>query len=283
MDAFLIIITTIFLASANGVLGSFLILRKSVMIADAISHAVLPGLVIGFLISGSKLEGPMLLSAAFTGFICTFLIHLINKSGKLPRDASIGFVFTLLFAIGIILVSKYTSDIQIDADCVLHGELGLIILEPKIHLFGISMFPATTWIGFALCAVIALFVYFCYNVLFITSFDNEFAYTKEIKSSVWDIVLMGILSATCVISFNSVGAILVIGFMVIPSSTAYLITKSLKKMLFYTVCFAIIGCIAGYFVFQLLNTNVSSAIISSMAVCFILVLTISLSKKNLST
>ena len=129
MDAFVILFTVILLASANGVLGTYLVLRKSVMIGDAISHAVLPGLIIGFLISGSKNSFPMLISAAISGVLTTLLIQYLNRKSNLPKDASIGFVFTTLFAIGIIMVSVYADNIDIDADCVLHGELGFIALE----------------------------------------------------------------------------------------------------------------------------------------------------------
>lgn len=279
MDAFIVILTAFLVASSTGILGNFLILRKSIMIADAISHAVLPGLVIGFLISGSKQELPMQISAAITGFVCTFLIHLVNKSGKLPKDASIGFIFTLLFAIGIILVSVYTANIDLDPDCVIYGELGLIFLEKPLTLFGFDTVPATTWISLVLALAVAIFTYLFYNQLFISSFDKDFSYTRELNTSLWEVILMGLLSATCVISFNSVGAILVIGFMVIPSAAAYLLTKSLKRMIFLTLFLSLISCIGGYFLTLIIDSSLSSAIICCMSVCFIISVGLNISKK----
>ncbi len=279
MDALIVIFTAFLVATATGILGNFLILRRSIMIADAISHAVLPGLVIGFLISGSKQELPMQISAAITGFICTFLIHIVNKSGKLPKDASIGFIFTLLFAIGIILVSMYTANIDLDPDCVVYGELGLLFLEKPITLFGINTFPMTTWVSLVLAIIVALFTYLFYNQLIISSFDKDFSFTRELSTSFWEVMIMGLLSATCVISFNSVGAILVIGFMVIPSAAAYLLTKSLKRMIFLTLVLSLISCISGYFLTLVFDSSLSAAIICCMSILFILCTAISLANK----
>lgn len=122
MGDFWIILTGSLVAASCGILGCFLILRKMALIGDAISHSVLPGIAIAFLISGSRDSFLMLLGAAVFGLITVFLIQLLQRGG-LQGDASIGIVFTALFAIGVILISRNASNIDLDLDCVLFGKL----------------------------------------------------------------------------------------------------------------------------------------------------------------
>src|SRR5688572_27583095 len=107
MQAFWIILTGSLVAIICGLLGCYLVLRKMSMVGDAISHSVLPGIVIGYLIFGSGSSVPMLIGAAVFGVASAFLIELFHKSGKLQTDASIGLTFTWLFAVGVILISVF--------------------------------------------------------------------------------------------------------------------------------------------------------------------------------
>ena len=118
-----IIITAILVAAVSSIIGCFLVLRKMAMVGDAISHAVLPGIVIAFMLGGKMGSWYLLLGAAAFGLITTFLIEFFNKKGNVQQDAAIGVVFTSLFAVGIILISLYTRDVDLDQDCVLYGEL----------------------------------------------------------------------------------------------------------------------------------------------------------------
>lgn len=280
MDAFVILFTVILLAAANGVLGTFLVLRKSVMISDAISHAVLPGLVLGFMISGSKSSFPMLISAALTGLLTTLLIQYLNRKSSLPKDASIGFVFTTLFAIGIIMVSMYADNIDIDADCVLHGELGFIALEQNLMIGGLELFPLSTLNALITLIIVLLFVILFKRQLFITTFDAQYANSIGMNPVKWDNALMALTSLVTVVSFESVGAILVIAFLVLPVASAYLLTTKLNRMMILAVVFSTIACFIGYNLSLFLNTSISSAIVTSMGVLFCISFVISLAKKR---
>ncbi|PCI95475.1 MAG: iron ABC transporter [Flavobacteriales bacterium] len=271
MSDFWIILTGCLAAISCGLLGCFLILRKMAMIGDAISHAVLPGIVIAFLFSGSLNSFPMLIGAASFGLLTTFLIELFNKKGGLQKDASIGITFTWLFAVGVILISLYADNVHIDQDCVLFGEIAYVALEPLTSLLpGISA-PNTVWIlGTVMILVIAMIV-FGYKGLFLTTFDPSFAATIGVSTVAWHYLLMSAVSVTTVVSFESVGAILVVALLIAPAATAYLLTDQLPKMLIIAALAGIIASIGGYYLAVWLDASVAAAIATVLGIEFTLV------------
>jgi manganese/zinc/iron transport system permease protein len=270
MSTFWIILTGALVASTCGIVGCFLVLRKMAMIGDAVSHAVLPGIVIAFLISGSRDSLFMMLGAAAIGLITVFLIQLFHQSG-VQSDAAIGVVFTALFAVGVVLVSVYTRDIDLDLDCVLYGEIAYVPWN-TIHIGGIDIGPKAVWgVGFALLLTITLITAF-YKQFKICSFDPAMAAAVGIPVVLFHYLLMGLVSISTVASFESVGAILVVGMLVIPPATAYLLTEKLSRMILYSV---IIGCscsVIGYYVALMLDASIAGSMISAAGVLFLLAL-----------
>ncbi len=271
MSDFWIILTGCLAAVSCGLLGCFLILRKIAMIGDAISHAVLPGIVIAFLFSGSLGSVPMLIGAATFGLLTTFLIELFNKKGGLQKDASIGITFTWLFAVGVILISLYADNVHIDQDCVLFGEIAYVALEPlNSFLPGISA-PNTVWILAVVMALIIAMIVFGYKGLFLTTFDPSFAATIGVSTVVWHYLLMSAVSVTTVVSFESVGAILVVALLIAPAATAYLLTDQLIKMLIIAALVGIIASIGGYYLAVWLDASVAAAIATVLGIEFAMV------------
>ena len=271
MSDFWIILTGCLAAVSCGLLGCFLILRRMAMIGDAISHAVLPGIVIAFLFSGSLDSLPMLIGAATFGIITTYLIETFNKKGGLQKDAAIGITFTWLFAIGVILLSLYADDVHIDQDCVLFGEIAYVALEPLIsYIPGISA-PNTVWVlGIVMLLIIAM-IFFGYKGLFLTTFDPSFAATIGVSTVVWHYLLMTAVSVITVVSFESVGAILVVALLIAPAATAYLLTDQLPKMLMIAALVGIISSFAGYYLAVWLDASVAAAITTVLGIEFTLV------------
>ncbi len=148
LNDFWIILTGALVASSCALLGCFLILRKMAMIGDAISHAVLPGIVIAFLISGSRASVPMLIGAALIGVLTTFLIEFVSKKARMQNDAAIGLVFTFMFALGIILLTLFADKMDLDADCVLHGEILFVPLDLLSTNTWLDFIPRKIWILF---------------------------------------------------------------------------------------------------------------------------------------
>lgn len=241
------------------------------MVGDAISHAVLPGIVLVYLVSGSRDNIPMLIGAACLGILTTVLIELFHKKAKLPSDASIGITFTWLFAVGIILISLFANQVDIDQDCVLYGEIAYVPLDLWITSTGVNMGPKTLWITGTALLLILIFLKIGYRGLFVTSFNEEFAKALGINVAFWHYTLLGSVSLTTVVSFESVGAILVVAFLIVPPATAYLLTNKLSTMLKLTVLIGIVCSIAGYYFAAWINGSIAGAMATVAGILFFLV------------
>lgn len=270
MEAIWIILTGSMIAISCGLLGSFLVLRKMAMVGDAISHAVLPGIVLAYLFSASRDTLPMLIGAAAIGVLTTVLIELFYKRARLQVDASIGITFTWLFAIGIILISVFAGQVDLDQDCVLYGEIAYVPLDLWISEDGTNFGPRSLWISASLLILVLLFIWRFYKALFITTFNEDFAKALGINVAVFHYALMGSVSLTTVISFESVGAILVVAFLVVPPAAAYLLTNELKKMLLITALFAILSSIGGYYLAVWVNGSIAGAMATVAGFIFFL-------------
>ncbi|MEO9967009.1 MAG: metal ABC transporter permease [Reichenbachiella sp.] len=270
MDAFYIILTGSLVAITCGLLGCFLVLRKMAMVGDAISHAVLPGIVIAFLISGSRDSVVMLLGAGAIGILTTVLIEFFQKKGSLQTDASIGVTFTWLFALGVILISVYANEVDLDQDCVLHGEIAYIPLDLWISDSGLILGPRVLYVSGTIFVIILAFIILGYKELYLTTFDPAFATAIGVSTVVWHYLLMAAVSLTTVASFESVGAILVVALMIAPPATAYLLTESFPRMLFITAIIGILVSILGYYLAAYLDGSIAGAMSTVAGVFFFL-------------
>lgn len=269
MSDFWIILTGSLVAISCGILGCFLVLRKMSLVGDAISHSVLPGIAIAFLISGSRDSVLMLIGAAVLGLITVFLIQLLQNGG-LQSDASIGIVFTALFAIGVIIISRNAAHIDLDLDCVLFGEIAYVQWNTLI-INGYDMGPAAVWLLgitlFIILTVIGLF----YKQFKICAFDPALAAALGIPVMLFHYLLMGLVSLSTVASFESVGAILVVGMLIVPAATAYLLTDRLGMMILYSSIVGILSAAGGYYAAKWLDASIAGAMISVTGVIFVVV------------
>lgn len=270
MSAFWIILTGALVASTCGIAGCFLVLRKMAMVGDAISHSVLPGIVIAFLISGSRDSLFMMLGAAALGLVTVFLIQLFHQSG-VQSDASIGVVFTALFAVGVILVSLYTRHIDLDLDCVLYGEIAYVPWD-TLQWRGVDIGPKAVWgVGLALALTVVLIGVF-FKQFKLCAFDPALAAAVGIPVALFHYLLMGLVSVSTVASFESVGAILVVGMLVIPPSAAYLLTDSLGRMIVYSVAIGCASSVLGYLIAMWLDASIAGSIVCAAGGIFLLAL-----------
>ncbi|MEZ5022836.1 MAG: metal ABC transporter permease [Chitinophagales bacterium] len=266
MNGFWIILVGSLVACSCALLGAFLILRRMAMVGDAIAHAVLPGIVIAFLISGSRASLPVLIGAAITGMLTTVLIELLNKKGGLQEDASIGISFTFLFAIGVILISAFTGHVDLDQDCVLNGQIDYLPLDIGSIVFLGQSIPRSVWTILPTFLIILGFVGIGFKGLRLTTFDNEFAAAIGVNVALLHYLLMGAVSLTTVVSFEAVGAILVVAFLVIPPSAAYLVTHKLKPMLVLSCVIGILSAVGGYYLAVFLDSSTAAcmAVVSGL-------------------
>lgn len=245
-------------AAACALVGSFLVLRRMALLGDAISHAVLPGIVIAFLLSGTRSPLPMLLGAGALGVITVFLVEISHRTRRLDEDASIGVVFPALFAIGVILVSRYAGQVDLDLDCVLYGE---IAYTPWDLLFvgEQSIGPKALWVNGFVLLLNTLLVGLFYKELQITTFDPALAAALGFAPTLVHYLLMTLVSITVVGAFESVGAILVVAMLVVPPATAYLLTDKLHTMLALSVLTGVASAIGGYGVARLLDVSIAGS------------------------
>lgn len=204
------------------------------------------------------------------GVITTFLIEFFHRYARVQADASIGITFTWLFAIGIILISVFAGQVDLDQDCVLYGEIAYVPLDLWITEDNLSYGPRTIWtLGFVTILIIA-FITLGYKELFLTAFDPAYAAAIGISTTIWYYLLMTAVSLTTVASFESVGAILVVAFLVGPPATAYLLTDNFKKMLLLSVLIGVVSCIVGYYLAYWLDGSIAGAIATITGVAFML-------------
>ncbi len=257
-------------AIACAIPGTFLVLRKMALISDAISHSILPGVVVGFFIT-SDLNSPLLiLMAALSGVITVVLVEFIQKTKLVKEDTAIGLVFPTLFSIGVILISKYANDIHLDVDAVLVGDLTLVAFD-RISINGLDLGPKSLWvIGTILVITVGLLLAF-FKELKVSTFDPGLATALGFSPVVLHYGLMSVASITTVGAFDAVGAILVVALMIAPAAIAYLLTDDLKKMLLLSVFFGVISAVLGYWLSHWLNTSISGSITTVLGLVFLLV------------
>ncbi len=273
MSEWWIIITASLVAINAALLGCFLLLRKMAMVGDAISHAVLPGIVVAYYFSGDKTSGLLLLGATLTGVLAAYIIDFLSRKAKIQGDASIGITYTLLFAIGMIMISSWMSgNVDIDMECVLYGDIALINLDKIIVDGNLYLGPRAFYIEIVAFIIIAVVLLFGFKGFKLLAFNEDYAKSLGIKTSKWHYALMALVSLTTVVAFEVVGAVLVVGFLIIPPATAQLVTTKLKSMLLWACLFGITSVCIGYYVAIWLNVSITGVMVSIAGMIFFLTL-----------
>lgn len=239
-----IVVTGALSAMSCALIGNYLVLRRMSMMGDAISHTVLPGLAIAFLVTGSRSGLPMLVGATAVGVLTAYLIQAIFKMGGLDRGAAMGVIFTTFFALGLILIRQAADHVDLDPNCVLYGAIELTPLD-TYAAFGLDI-PRAAVGGGAALLLNGLFVLGFYKELKITSFDPALATTLGIPAERIHYLLMTSVAATAVVAFESVGSILVIAMLIVPGAAAYLLTDRLPLMLALSLLLAALSAVSGH-------------------------------------
>ncbi len=257
-------------AIACAIPGTFLVLRKMALITDAISHSILPGIVIGFFITHDLSSPLLIIMAAASGVLTVILVEFIQKTGLVKEDTAIGLVFPALFSIGIILIAQNANDIHLDIDAVLLGELAFAPFD-RLILGGTDMGPKSLWIISTIVLITLALLFTFFKELKVSTFDAGLASALGLSPVVMHYGLMTVSSITTVGSFDAVGAILVIALMIAPAATSYLLTNDLKKMLLLSVLFGVSSAIIGYWVAHALDASISGSMTTVLGLVFLFV------------
>jgi len=234
-----IVLTGALTAMACAVPGVFLLLNKQSMLGDAISHAVLPGLAIGFLVSGSRDPLPMFIGAVLAGLFTGVVSGVIERRGRVEAGASLGVVFCSLFALGLILIRLAADHVELDPGCVLYGALELAVIDS-------ATVPRIVWQSGAILLLNLCLAGAFFKELQVVAFDSRFAKASGIPSGLLQQGLTVVTALTTVVAFESVGSILVIAMLIVPGASAMLLSRSVSGVLLWSLVVAISSAVLGH-------------------------------------
>ncbi|WP_310621000.1 metal ABC transporter permease [Flexibacterium corallicola] len=242
-----------FAALACGLLGNFLILRRQALMGDAISHVVLPGIVVGFLFSGGTSSLAMMIGAGIAAVFSAVLIEVIRRVGNVEPGAAMGVVFTTMFAAGVVILEQTgTAGVHLDVEHALYGNL-----ESAIWLDATGISSLWTWEALKgmphevttlalVCIVIVAFILLFFKELKISSFDPQLSASLGFSPRLMSLVLIIMVAIAAVAAFSAVGSILVIAMFICPPATARMLTDSLGMQLWISGAVALLSGILGY-------------------------------------
>ena len=247
------ILIGVFAAIACALPGNFLVLRRQALIGDAISHVVLPGIVVAFLITGTVTAWPMMIGAAAAALLAVLLIEAIRRLGGIEPGAAMGVVFTTMFAGGVLLLERSdTSTVHLDVEHALMGNLESLIwldafgwgslLDPEA-LAGLP--PELLRMGLSMIGVVA-FIWLFWRPLKISTFDEGFAQVMGMRTNLIGMSLVAVSALAAVAAFDAVGSIIVIAMFICPPAAARLMTDRLGAQVGWSVVFATLSAVLGY-------------------------------------
>jgi manganese/zinc/iron transport system permease protein len=214
------------------------------MLSDAISHAILPGIVVAFFLTGSLSSPWLLVGAAATGVLTVFLVETLHRTGRVREDAAMGLVFPALFSLGIILITRYAGDVHLDTDAVLLGELAFAPFD-RFSVGGQDLGPRHLWVMAGVTVVNLAFVTLFFKELKLATFDAELAAAMGLAPTVVHYGLMTVVSITAVGAFDAVGLILVVALMIGPAASALLLTDRLNRVLWLAAALGALAAVIG--------------------------------------
>lgn len=244
-------VTSIMVGIICGVIGSFIVLRGMALMGDAISHAVLPGVAISYMLGINYFYG-----AVVTGVLTALGIGIISQNSRIKNDSSIGLVFSAMFALGIILITVAQS--ATDLTQILFGNV-------------LSVRTSDMVITLIVGAIVLLAVILFYKELLVSSFDETMAAAYGLKVRLIHYGIMVLLTLVTVASLQTVGVILVVSMLITPAATAYLLTNRLSTMIFLAAFFGAISSILGLYFSFVYNLPSGPIIVLATTAIFILI------------
>jgi manganese/zinc/iron transport system permease protein len=269
-DGLLIVLVAGLVATACGLLGPFLVLRRMALLSDAVSHAVLPGIVAVWLVAQTRASLPVVLGAAAFAVLCVLGIDALRSTGLVASDAAIGLVFPALFSLGVLGVTRYADGIHLDLDSTIYGEIAFVPFD-TVRLGGYELARSGVVLGVVVLLNLLL-VLALWKELKATTFDPQFGATVRLHPRLLSRLLLVAAAVTAVAAFDAVGAILVVTMLIVPAATAFLLTDRLVVMVALAVGVGWVGAAAGYAIALPLDSSIAGAMGLVCAACFALAL-----------
>ncbi|MBU6133084.1 metal ABC transporter permease [Staphylococcus xylosus] len=252
------LITSIVIGMICGVIGCFIVLRSLALMGDAISHAVLPGVAISYMMGINFFYG-----AVVFGVLAALGIGFVNQNSKIKSDSSIGIVFSSFLALGVLLITKAQS--SIDLTEILFGNV-------------LTVKPEDRTITFIVVAIVLIVIIVFYKEFLLSSFDPTMAAASGLPVKFTHYTLMVLLTLVTVASLQTVGVILVVSLLITPASTAYLLTKRLSTMILTSALIGMVSSVIG--LFFSVTFNLPSGVVIVLVITIIFIITFFLAPKN---
>lgn len=244
------LLTSVMVGLICGVVGCFIILRGMALMGDAISHAVLPGVALSFLLGIDFFFG-----AVVAGLLTAMAIGWISQNSRIKNDSAMGIMFTAAFALGVLMITSIRS--SVDLYHVLFGNV-------------LAVTPSGMWTTVVTAVVVVILVVLFYRVLLVSTFDPVMATAYGLPAKWIHYALMAVLTVVTVASLQTVGIILVVSMLITPAATAYLLTNRLWLMIAYAAFFGVVSAVMGLYFSFVYNLASGATIVLVATVLFLL-------------
>ncbi|MGY3710878.1 metal ABC transporter permease subunit [Lactococcus lactis subsp. lactis] len=242
------LVTAVVIGIVSGAVGCFIILRGMSLMGDAISHAVLPGVAISYILGINFFVG-----AIIFGLLSSIIITFIKNNSIIKGDTAIGITFSSFLALGVILIGVANSSTDL-----FHILFGNILAVQDID----------KWLTIGVSGIVLIVIILFFKELLITSFDPLMARAIGMKVNFYHYLLMVLLTLVSVTAMQSVGTILIVAMLITPAATAYLYTNSLRKMIILSSSLGAVSSVLGLFIGYSFNIAVGSSIVITSAIIF---------------
>lgn len=251
--------------------GVFLVLRGVALMSDAISHAILLGIAVMFLLL-HDLHSPLLIvGAVCTGILTVMATEFLIATQCLKKDAAIGLVFPLFFSIGVLLISRYARDVHLDIDMVLLGEIAFAPFN-RLYIGNVDIGPYALWVLLGALSINVLFVMFFFKELVLAIFDEQAAFLAGFKPRLLYYGLMLITSISAVVAFDIVGSVVVVALMITPAATAFLLSATVQQMINIALMTGVLSSIIGYTAAHFFDVSIAGSIATTTGMVFLIAL-----------
>lgn len=262
-------IIAVIVAAACSLPGVFLVLRNLSMMSDSITHTILLGIVMAFFVTRDLSSPLLILGAALMGVATVWLTELLNKTRLVSEDSAIGIVFPLLFSIAVILIARHAGSIHLDTDSVLLGELAFAPFE-RMVVAGVDLGAKAIYTSGALLLINLGVIVLLFKELKVVTFDPMLAAVLGFSPVLVHYGLMTLVSLTAVGTFEAVGSVLVVSFLIGPPVTAYLLTDNLRHMLLLSAGTGVLSALTGYPLASALDVSIAGAMAGMVGLIFLL-------------
>ncbi len=250
--------------------GVFLFLRRMTLVGDAISHAILFGIVATFLIVRDLRSPWLIIGAAGAGMLTALAVDALRQTGRVKEDAALGLVFPALFSLGVVGIARGVGNIHLDLDAVLLGELAFAPFD-RLTWGEWDLGPRGAWVMVGLLLLNLILILALYKEFMLSTFDSDLAAIFGFRPAALHDLLMAMTALTVVAAFDVAGVVLVVAMLIVPPATAALLTDHLARMLGLSVLLGLAMALGGYSLAYALDLSIAGSMATVGGILFALV------------